>query len=528
MLSGGEMRPSDLRERLGVASRSYFTVSLRLYHSGVTLCRSLRFTAATDGVSVGAGGAGSDFVFGAELNDGAQGERIGFVKTGANTVTRYRAGTGTGPTDVRAGTLKLTDDIRSLPELSWWLDASQESTLTRDADNRVVEWRSANGNGVTFTRSVFPDGTCTAPVCTTLDPDTALPCVSFSAAETNGLAANVRTAQRMVVLVLRPSERQSQWSNGVFGRLDSDYGQRYTDQHYWNRDAGAVSFNSATSARINGSNTTWNEICSNRLHIVVFTHDEVKNAASSSVTGNNRLDCEYFIPSLGGYFNPFGQAEAPRFFTGEICEAMAFGRILDENELRRLENELSAKWLNRTGLHANVPAFAPLAETADLRVASGAAIDLAGLSVRTAALSGGGEIRNTGTNDVTLTVDGTSTFSGTVGSGVALAMSGDSSLTSTGDLTVNGTLTVRVGPDGVINPIVLGGKLILGASARLVVVAEPDARHVLKAGLRLVRAAGGVEGTFASVQVPRPAWKLSTDGEGVLLETNVGAVVIVR
>ena len=426
---------------------------------------TVRLTAGADPVTVSAGSDGDDFAFGGELNDGDV--KMGFAKTGSNVVTLYRAGTASGPLSVKGGTLKLTDDIMSSPELSWWLDASQESTLTRDGTGRVTEWRSANGNGVTFAPTAFGANVCPAPLYTAKDAVDSLPGVTFAASETNSIAANVKTAQRTVILVTRPAESQSQWSNGAFGRLNSDYGQRYTSSGYWNRDAGKVSFQSSATHRYNGQDCSYNAMFAGELHIAVFTHDENRDATSTSVTGNQNLEAEYFVPALGGYYNPFTNPnENPRFFSGEICEAMAFGRILSADELARVENYLSKKWLKKT-VHATVPAYDAL---------------------------GGAPVA----------VDENAT------------------------LEIDCPITIRIGENGVVNPIVGAGKVKLGANAALTVVADCDFAKIPKAAYTLISAQEGVEGSFKSVSLPRRSWHVEADETTFAVDTRSGMSIIFR
>lgn len=428
----------------------------------------LRLTAGSDPVTVGVGGDGDDFTFGAELNDGEGDGRVGFAKTGSNTVTLYRAGTASGPLSVKDGTLKLTDDLYATPELAWWLDASQPSTITRDGAGRVTEWRSANGNGVAFTPSTFGENTCTSPTYTGADATDGLPGVSFVGGETNGLAANVATVQRMVVLVLRPASEQIQWTGGVFGRLNSDYGQRYTSASYWNRDNASASFHSGFPyARLNGEDVNYNLTFAGTLHLAVFTHDEVANADSPSVTGNRNLQAERFVPALGGYFNPFFGDGVPRFFTGEICEAMAFSRILSADELARVENALAKKWLNRA-VHGDVPDYEALPEGTTVTADAGATLE------------------------------------------------------------IDCPIKISVDENGVVNPLVVDGKVKLGPKSVLTVEAKSPILQLPHEDFELISAGEGIEGAFASVKLPRSSWKLSVRDGKLVLDHQPGMFLILR
>lgn len=383
---------------------------------------TIHVTSAGDDLIVGAGGA-ADRQVSLALDDGKTGGTVGFCKTGRGTLELYRSGTGSGPVTVREGTLRLSTNLLATTDLSYWLDASKGDTVERDGNGRITAWKDARGNGVVFSPSVFAKGTAFAPTYRA-DLEDGRGGIWFDGAQTNSLAANgQRLASRTVFMVMRPAEQQIQWTCGVFGRLESDYGVRYTSGNYWNRDETKVSFCSKYPVeRINGQDHNYNTVQADTLHLVTLRHDDA-DEANASVSGNPTTQAVAFTPALGGYYSPFDEA-VPRFYSGEICEVLAFGRILDDKELKSVENYLMKKW-GISASHSGDLRHAALADGTDVTVESGATLDLNGHSVTLGQLSGGGSIDNsTGEKTCAVKVGGLRNFTGSVGADVDLTLSG--------------------------------------------------------------------------------------------------------
>ena len=471
---------------------------------------TIHVTSAGDDLVVGAGGA-ADRQVSLALDDGKTGGTVGFCKTGSGTLELYRSGTGSGPVVVREGTLKLSTNLLATADLSYWLDASAGDTVERDGNGRVTAWKDVRGNGVVFTPSVFSKGTASAPTYGA-DLEDGRGGVWFDGAQTNSLAANgQRLANRTVLIVMRPAEQQIQWTCGVFGRLESDYGVRYTSGNYWNRDAAKVSFCSKYPVeRINGQDQNYNTIQAGTLHLVTLRHDDA-DGANASVSGNPTTQAVAFTPALGGYFSPFDEA-VPRFYTGGICEVLAFGRILDDRELKSVENALMRKW-NIGTPHAGDLRHDALPPQTDVTVEAGATLDLNGQDLSLGALSGAGAIANSAEEGTcALTVGTLNAFSGSVGPGV--------------DVTLSGTVEVNVSAAGLLKGLSVAGTVVIAPGTRLVVNIPKDTR--LHGGQAILTAKGGVTGRFAAVEYPAERGRVCYTATSCELQPRGGVALIIR
>ena len=471
---------------------------------------TIHVTSAGDDLIVGAGGAAVRCVS-LSLDDGKTGGTVGFCKTGRGTLELYRSGTGSGPVTVREGTLKLSTNLLATADVSYWLDASAGDTVERDGNGRVTAWKDVRGNGVVFSPSAFTKGTAFAPTYRA-EAEDGRGGVWFEGIQTNSLAANgQRLASRTVLMVMRPAEQQIQWTCGVFGRLESDYGVRYTSGNYWNRDAAKVSFCSKYPVeRINGQDHNYNTVQADTLHLVTLRHDDA-DEANVSVSGNPTTQAVAFTPALGGYYSPFGEA-VPRFYSGEICEVLAFGRILDDKELKSVENYLMRKW-GITASHAGDLRHDALLPDTDVTVESGATLDLNGQSLTLGQLSGAGRVENVaGEGTCDLAIDTLNGFSGSIGSGI--------------DITLSGSVEVSVSAAGVLKGLSVAGKVVIAPGTRLVVNIQQDTR--LHGGQAILTAVGGISGRFASVEYPAERGRITYTATVCALEPRGGGAIFIR
>ena len=312
-------------------------------------------------------------------------------------------------------------------------------------------------------------------------------------------------------MVMRPAEQQIQWTCGVFGRLESDYGVRYTSGNYWNRDAAKVSFCSKYPVeRINGQDHNYNTVQADTLHLVTLRHDDA-DEANVSVSGNPTTQAVAFTPALGGYYSPFGEA-VPRFYSGEICEVLAFGRILDDKELKSVENYLMRKW-GITASHAGDLRHDALLPDTDVTVESGATLDLNGQSLTLGQLSGAGRVENVaGEGTCDLAIDTLNGFSGSIGSGI--------------DVTLSGSVEVSVSAAGVLKGLSVAGKVVIAPGTRLVVNIQQDTR--LHGGQAILTAVGGISGRFASVEYPAERGRITYTATVCALEPRGGGAIFIR
>ncbi|MDY0170251.1 MAG: autotransporter-associated beta strand repeat-containing protein [Thermoguttaceae bacterium] len=178
------------------------------------------------------------------------------------------------------------------------------------------------------------------------------------------------------------------------------------------------------------------------------------------------------VPLITAGDGRIGRGQRDQMFHGDLGEIVIFDRALTTDERQAVEGYLRGKWLNGL-LPLNV-----LPTDTNLRIASGATLDLAGVSQTVASLAdhggGGGTVINSGISMATLNVAGSATteFSGTLADGAAggslgLTHSGSGTLTLSGNntytgatavlggtLAVNGALSgtsgVAIGPDGTL------------------------------------------------------------------------------
>ena len=115
----------------------------------ITAERTSRVTALDEDsvLTVGADSA-VDSSISCRLEDGAG--RLSLVKRGTNTVDVFGRKAYTGATVVKSGTLRLQANLTNSADIVWWIDASDESTVDVDANQRSTTVRSKVGGGVTF------------------------------------------------------------------------------------------------------------------------------------------------------------------------------------------------------------------------------------------------------------------------------------------------------------------------------------------------------------------------------------------
>lgn len=353
---------------------------------------------------------------------------LAFTKKGAGTVELPLAErTYSGSTTVAAGTLKLVDDPRFSSSLLYWLDASREEDITKDAETGVVSaWRSRGGTAnVTFTK------TAGSPVWGEQAKVNGLDVVSTDEAQ---LTADKSLEQRTVFIVYRMRNLKNM--AGVFGGAlnNGDYGVRTgsTTTGGWDANSSHYCFNTTGWIRRDGGRN--GAVDQNVPHILTVMHDR-DNWTPSVSWGANTVGCT-FAAKLGYY------QSLSRSFNGDYCEVLAFDRVLGESEIRIVENYLSEKWLNKT-LWSDLAKPAHLPAGTALTVEKGATLDLAGNSLTVASLAGGGTITNSSETAATLTVADGGAFFGAVGGPTKLAVGGDATLG--GSFGPNATLAVTGG-----------------------------------------------------------------------------------
>ena len=409
---------------------------------GVISLSGINVTAAADGGALTVGREGTDFSLAARLTDGANGERLGLVKTTSDTVTLYpgvEPATYSGPTSIRAGTLRLSEDIFESGTLSYWLDASDASTITTDGEGRVTRWTSKKGvAGLAF---VSPTGSAKYPYCGPTVSETAINgrnVLMFAAdaehfprlVATNTVAGGglATVDQKTVFILTRPRKSGTTIVNTfIFVGWNTAIGQRVGTSGWDVRgpnDGTGETFDTTHGLRLDGvqrpsAGETWGNLYQYHdsvQQILTMRHeyDFVVVNAYGTYRGNSRL-----IPAIGGGAG-YTDGAYSRSFSGDIAEVIAFNRVLSEAEMQRVENYLAEKW-GITEPHAEPDAIpAAISSSTTLSVSDGAVFDLNGIDTTVAGLEGYGFVTNSSETAATLTVTDRNAFAGRIAGNVTL------------------------------------------------------------------------------------------------------------
>ena len=392
----------------------------------ITAERTCKITAvdANSVLTVGTNGANS--AISCKVEDGAG--VLSLVKRGANVVDVLGRKSYTGSTTIKAGTLRLQNSITNAADIAWWVDASDESTVTTNAEGRATNVASKNGNGVSFVQySTFGlpyyDATVNGLKALRYTCTDIVKKEDGTRADGSWLRGDKRVQQRTVVMVLKPRLKEISGNTGVFGAFGRDMGMRVT-KGGWNSgwaDASGSSYCTSGGFRQNGTKNN-----------MTYYDDEasvvVMRQGTERLVGNYSANPE-FHPALGGYTTWGEKNQGFLGFNGDICEAIAFNRYISDDEAKFLENYLSEKWRGST-INADAPTMEELVEqsdilptTTDLEIYPDATFDLNGVSQTVKSLSGQGRIINSSATPATLTVTGGIAFRGVVGAGVTLLKS---------------------------------------------------------------------------------------------------------
>ena len=410
---------------------------------GVISQAGINVTAAADGGALTVGREGTDFQLEAHLTDGAHGERLGLVKTTSDTVTLYpgtEAATYTGPTSVRAGTLRLVDDPFLSGSLAYWLDADDASTIVTDGDGRVTRWMSKAGiAGLAF---VPPTGSASFPYCGPTVSEAAINgrnALMFEAdaghfprlAATNTVSGGglATVDQKTVFILTRPRRTGVSINNTfIFYGWGGIIGQRCGAAGWDVRgpdDGTGETFDTTHGLRLDGvqrpgEGENWATMylyhdAVQQILTMRHEHDFVVVNSYGTYRGNSRI-----VPSIGGGANYGDGVSFSRSFHGDIAEVIAFNRVLSEPEMRRVENYLAEKW-GIAQPHAETGTLpAAISPATTLSVSQDATFDLNGVDTTVAGLEGYGFVTNSSETAATLTVTDRNAFAGTVAGNVTL------------------------------------------------------------------------------------------------------------
>lgn len=384
---------------------------------------------ATTAASTFKAGGAADFTLNVALRDGAG--RLGFTKTGTNTVTLVGAKAYTGPTVVEGGTLRLEGDILASPSIAYWLDASRPETVDVDAAGRVTAWRSVVG-GYTFAAGTYsgPKGAEVYPTPTYKRENekkiNGLDVVTFNNLGENdheALAGTTDATQRSVFIAVRMNGCPFKFG-GLFGRLNADNGLRVDGPS----DTGGNWAHTVSSYKYNTDGILYKNGVQGKDY-TAFTYGEVQVLTQFHAYDMEPRSYATFRPSLGVYSSYAGaDGSYYRAVAADVCEVIAFDRVLTAAERQRVENYLAEKWRGAPCHDAPEAVPPTLAAGTDLTLRAGATLDLHGGDLTVASLAGEGAITNSGARAATLRVTGETAFSGTVGGAVTLAAGGAAQL----------------------------------------------------------------------------------------------------
>lgn len=363
-------------------------------------------------------GGDSDAAFAARLSDGAG--TLSLVKDGAGTLRLSGPQSYAGSTTVRSGTLALVTDPLSDAGIAWRLDASDTASWSTDDAGRVTRWASCAGEPAVFAPSTASQG---PTVGRTLN---GLPVLSFTKANTTRLLADRELTQRTVLVVHVP--RGCAELAGLFGKPNVNCGVRLYPATKWElRPTPSMARRVGDAIRLNGSaDTTLEDGKPSILSFTLSTTDYASGIVPS------------YAPAIGRYY-------ADCSFEGDIAEVVAYTRVLTDAERGAAERALAAKW----GVElAETPSVAPpqvLPPSTALALEGDATLDLGGHDLVVASLAGQGAIANSSATPATLTVTGSCSFAGRVGSGVTLRAAGSGAGTVSAAVETGGAIAVDGG-----------------------------------------------------------------------------------
>jgi autotransporter-associated beta strand protein len=332
-----------------------------------------------------AGAADSTVIFGGPIFGSGSG---GISKTGTGTVVLANTNSYAGPTQVLAGTLKLAVPPANA---AVWLDASDLTTITKDANNKVRVWADKSGNNRNATQNTVANQPTLA---------------------TNALVGN-QTVMR--------------FSRGSSTFMNIDFSWLVNTNYTIAAIEGRTTADTANYFLGTSSSTTNQGLHFGYRDNTTFTLAQYGNDLNGTVPGFTTQSFDMTIGmfnSAAGHYlyrngtllssntNLQGFTAAPgglvgrgyasgHFYTGDLAEILMYSRALTTAERQMLEAYLTAKW---RGGGSGVD-FIP------------DGFDLSNLAETVAALRngpGGGGLAKIGTGTLTLAGPLSSAFSGRV------------------------------------------------------------------------------------------------------------------
>ena len=416
------------------------------------------------------------------------------TKTGAGTLSVGTTQTYSGATSVAGGALKLLDRpvLTVTANLQLQLDAFDMASLAQNSDGSsavttngqpVGYWSDKSGAGhhanVTTT-SKRPVYTATA--------FNGMPALNFDSAFAQEIWANYNIANGSP-FTIAIVYRQTSLAGGNHALFGNDNGG-------WDRFQGL-----AGGANYGISNGGWQNYGqaaamnnTDPIRYVFISRPGVTNGSEIWVNGSRVAQFTEGHDGSNTAQIAIGNISPNNGWNGniQVGEVVAYGSALSDAERNTLDTYLNTKWFGGGGGSSGInllPTDTPVS------IASGAAINLNGVSQQVASLAdyggGGGSVTNGGTDDVTLTINGSAstTFGGVISNGTtnktALVKAGAGTLTLAGISTYSGATSVSGGT--------LRVQGVLGATATTV-SATLSGNGSISAGVNLLAGGGFVAG----------------------------------
>ncbi|HEY3322308.1 MAG TPA: autotransporter-associated beta strand repeat-containing protein [Planctomycetota bacterium] len=383
--------------------------------NGLTGTGTVDTSVGTATLTVGGGDATSTFN-GILKNTGGV---LNFGKTGAGTQTLLGNNTYSGTTLVSAGTLRAGAVPPSGSVL--WLDATDSSTMTKDAQNRIAQWRDKLGGANNVAQATGSRQPIQFPGLYN-----GLPMVRFNSNLQTYLSNTTNfVAPTSVVFVGRMLGSAnfrlvaSNGNNWLMGHHGGYQNRAYYEGWVYGEPPGAPQTVTTNLGMFEAT------IGGGGINSTFYRDGTLLASNQNGVQGPNGFE-------LGGWNTTNEVSDA------DIGEVFIYNRVLSNADRLQLEAYLNTRWF---GAATNT-----LPDGSNVTVSAGATLDLAWANETIGSLAGGGNVVLGGTT-VTNGNNSSTAFSGVLSGYGSLVKSGTGTLTLNGTAaqTTTGTITVSAG-----------------------------------------------------------------------------------
>lgn len=360
-------------------------------------------------------------IIGSDLTDGDEGGRLSLVKVGGNSMLTISGtnNTYTGKTRILGGTLRLGAGVFSPYDASIWLDASDESSIQVNDQNRVTRWTDKYGKFYFYGEN---SASYPGPLLAVSNAPSSYmnnhPFVRFK-------FNNGSPYERLV-----PGTSTNANIRTVFAVCRGRSGS--AEQHV---GGGFIQYNSADVSVRTGTSggfsinyeggSTWPSGIQD-----VFQNGKKWSSSLSTTYSPGANTLAFFnVRVAGGSCNSYEHVDEfrpwlagnDRIWGGDMAELIFYPRLLNTAECYEVINYLMKKWnpeiyesnkINESQIRRERVNFLPPAT--EVEIATDAILDLNGSTQTVWRISGEGVITNSSPGTAVLTVTDTSSFRGTV------------------------------------------------------------------------------------------------------------------